>query len=184
MDRMRWDIPLEVRTPRLSVRCYRAGDGPALHAAATRNSTHLARFESGNILLTARSDEQGEILARQLQAWWVSREAFFAGGFLHETGEFAGQVYLGPVDWEVPAFEVGYMADRHHEGQGLVTEAVSAMVAMAFDHMGARRVSLRTDEANTRSQLVAQRCGFVLEGRNLDAHCATDGSFTSELCTA
>jgi RimJ/RimL family protein N-acetyltransferase len=181
MDRMLGDVPLELFTSRLSVRCYRAGDGPTLHAAAIRNRTHLARFESGNILLTADTDERGEVLARELHARWVSRDAFFAGAFLRETGDFVGQVYLGPVDWALPAFEVGYVADSQHEGKGFVTEAVTAILGMAFDHMGAHRISLRTDETNTRSQLVAQRCGFVLEGRMRDAHRQSDGSITNEL---
>jgi RimJ/RimL family protein N-acetyltransferase len=181
MDRMLVDVPLELGTPRLSVRCYRAGDGPALHAAASRNRSHLARFEAGNILLTADTEERGEILSRELHAQWVSRDGFFAGAFLRETGDFVGQVYLGPVDWEVPQFEVGYIADRQHEGKGFVTEAVTAILGMAFDHMGAHRVSLRTDETNTRSQLVAQRCGFVLEGQLRHAHRHGDGSFTNEL---
>ena len=181
MDRMLLDIPDEVHSPRLTVRCYRAGDGPTLHAAATRNSTHLARFESGNILHTARTDEEGEILARDLHARWVSRDAFFAGAFLRETGDFVAQVYLGPVDWEVPAFEVGYFADCQHEGKGFVTEAVNAILAVAFDRMGAQRVSLRTDGTNTRSHLVAQRCGFVLEGQIRHAHRAVDGSLTDEM---
>ena len=181
MDRMLLDIPGEVHSPRLTVRCYRAGDGPILHAAATRNRTHLARYESGNILHTARTDEEGEILARDLHARWVSRDSFFAGAFLRETGDFVAQVYLGPDDWEVPAFEVGYFADCQHEGRGFVTEAVNAILAVTFDHMGAQRVSLRTDEANTRSHHVAQRCGFVLEGRIRRAHRAFDGSLTDEM---
>ena len=73
------------------------------------------------------------------------------------------------------------MADCQHEGRGFVTEAVTAILDMAFDHMGAHRISLRTDETNTRSRLVAQRCGFVLEGRIRDAHRHSDGSVTSEL---
>ena len=89
------DVPLEVLTPRLVVRCYRAGDGPILHAVAIRNRTHLAKFEAGNILLTADSEERGEVLARELHARWVSRDAFFAGAFLRATGDFVGQVYLG-----------------------------------------------------------------------------------------
>ena len=58
---------------------------------------------------------------------------------------------------------------------------VTAILAMAFDHMGAHRISLRTDGTNTRSQLVAQRCGFVLEGLMRDAHRHSDGSITNEL---
>jgi RimJ/RimL family protein N-acetyltransferase len=180
MDRMLVDVPLEVLTPRLVVRCYRAGDGPALHAAAIRNRSHLARFEAGNILLTGDTEERGEILARVLHARWVSRDAFFAGAFLRDTGGFVGQVYLGPTNWELPAFEVGYMADCQHEGEGFATEAVTAILGMAFDHMGAHRISLRTDQTNTRSRLVAQRCGFMLEGQLRQAHRQSDGSFSSE----
>jgi RimJ/RimL family protein N-acetyltransferase len=72
------------------------------------------------------------------------------------------------------------MADCQHEGEGFVTEAVTAILGMAFDHMGAHRVSLRTDETNTRSRLVAQRCGFVLEGQLRQAHRQSDGSLSSE----
>lgn len=175
------DIPFALHTPRLTVRCYRAADGPTLLAAATRNRTHLSQFEAGNVLLTVQTEEQGEILAREMHAQWVSRDAFFAGAFLNGTDEFVGQVYVGPVDWNLPEFEVGYIADCRHEGQGFVTEALTAVLAMAFDHMGAQRVSLRTDETNTRSQAVAERCGFVLEGRRRHAHRAADGSLSNEL---
>lgn len=174
------DVPQEVHTPRLVVRCYGAGDGRALHAAATRNRTHLSRFEAGNVLLTAGTEEQGEILARELHARWVSRDAFFAGAFLHETGGFVGQVYLGPVDWELPAFDLGYIADCQHEGKGLVTEAVMAVLGMAFDRLAAHRITVRTDAMNTRSQRVAQRCGFALEGCLREAHRQPDGSVSSE----
>ena len=156
------DIPMEVRSRRLVLRCYHAGDGSILHAAAVRNGSHLARFESGNILLSADTEERGEILAQELHARWVAREAFFAGAFLRESGAFVGQVYLGPVDWGTPEFEIGYIADCEHEGQGYVTEAVQAMLGLAFGQLGAHRVSLRTDETNIRSQHVAQRCGFTL----------------------
>jgi RimJ/RimL family protein N-acetyltransferase len=37
-------------------------------------------------------------------------------------------------------------------------------VAFAFTHLRAARVELITDEENTRSRRVAERCGFTLEG--------------------
>jgi len=155
-------VPLLVWSPRLTVRCYRAGDGPRLHAAAVRNRAHLARYESGNILLTADTQERGESIARDLYARWLRREAFFAGAFLRATGAFAGQVYLGPSA-RSGEFEIGYMADVDQEGRGYVSEAVEAMLGLAFDCLGAQRVYLRTDPTNTRSRNVARRCGFSQE---------------------
>lgn len=180
MDPMLLDVPMELATPRLGVRCYRAGDGPALHAAGVRNRRHLARYEGSNVLLGADTEERGEVLARTLHARWVSRDAFFAGAFLRTTGEFVAQVYLGPVDWALPELEIGYIADAAHEGHGFVTEAVTAMLALGFYHLGAHRVRLRTDESNARSHHVAQRCGFVFEGHLRQTHRHPDGSFTGE----
>lgn len=174
------EIPMDVPSRRLVLRCYHAGDGPILYAAAVRNGSHLAQFESGNILLSADTEERGEILARDLHARWVAHDSFFAGAFLRESGAFVGQVYLGPVDWGIPEFEIGYIADCEHEGQGYVTEAVRAMLGLAFGRLGAHRVSLRTDETNIRSQHVAQRCGFMLEEHLRQAHVSPTGSVTDE----
>jgi RimJ/RimL family protein N-acetyltransferase len=46
-------------------------------------------------------------------------------------------------------------------GQGLVTEGVSALVTHAFEHMGAVRVEIDTDEQDAASRRVAERCGFL-----------------------
>jgi RimJ/RimL family protein N-acetyltransferase len=51
---------------------------------------------------------------------------------------------------------------------------------MAFDHKEAHRVSLRTAETKTRSPIVAQRCGSVLEGQLRQAHRQSDRSFSNE----
>ena len=37
------------------------------------------------------------------------------------------------------------------------------MARLAFDHLGARRVEIRMDDANVRSWQVAERAGFTLE---------------------
>ena len=40
---------------------------------------------------------------------------------------------------------------------------MTALARMAFDALAARRVEIRTDDANVRSQRVAERAGFTLE---------------------
>ena len=68
------------------------------------------------------------------------------------------------TDWRVPKTEVGYWIRTSAAGNGYVTEGVHALVACAFEHLGAQRVGLVTGEENIPSRKVAQRCGFELEG--------------------
>jgi RimJ/RimL family protein N-acetyltransferase len=49
-------------------------------------------------------------------------------------------------------------------GQGLCTEAVTALVDFARQELGAMRLEICSDPRNLRSRGVAERCGFVLEG--------------------
>ena len=60
--------------------------------------------------------------------------------------------------------DIGYWIDGEHEGQGYVTEWCAALCRVATEVLGARRVTIHHDEANTRSAGVPQRLGFVREG--------------------
>jgi ribosomal-protein-alanine N-acetyltransferase len=155
------DIPTYFETDRLVIRCYEAGDGPMYYATGVRNRGHLQRYESGNTILTAKTEQEAEILVRRLHADWMARNHFFMGAFDKTTHEFVAQIYVGAVNWDLPEFVVGYFVDKDHEGQGFVTEAVKATLKFIFEHMGAHRVRLETNETNVRSRRVAERCGFT-----------------------
>jgi RimJ/RimL family protein N-acetyltransferase len=80
------------------------------------------------------------------------------------TGEYVGSTGLHRMDWRVPRAEVGYWCRTSRHGQGIVTEAVGAICAYAFEHLKAQRLEIVTDEENAASRRVAERCGFELEG--------------------
>ena len=61
-------------------------------------------------------------------------------------------------------FEIGYWVRKSAQGQGYVSEVVAALARMAFEELQARRVEIRMDVNNARSRVVAERCGFELEG--------------------
>ncbi len=146
-------------------------------AVAERNRQHLARYESGNVILTIQNAEEGEILVRELQADWLARQHFFIGAFEKASGEFVAQIYVGPVSWELPEFSVGYFADCQHEGQGYVSEALRTILDFLFKDLGAHRVRLGCADTNLRSARVAERCGFTREGHIRENHTAPDGSY-------
>jgi aminoglycoside 6'-N-acetyltransferase len=103
------------------------------------------------------------------------------GAFRTDTDEFVAQVYVGPVNPDVPEFVIGYFADRSYEGRGYVTEAVRAALRFAFEGLGAHRLRLECDDTNQRSQRVAERCGFILEGHIRENKRNPDGSLSGTL---
>ncbi|MCR9277705.1 MAG: GNAT family N-acetyltransferase [Pseudomonadaceae bacterium] len=80
------------------------------------------------------------------------------------SGELLGAVGLHRIDWDVPAFEVGYWCDSRHTGRGYVSESVQRLVHYVFQELDAARLSLHADTRNIASRAVAERLRFELEG--------------------
>ena len=87
-------------------------------------------------------------------------------------------------DEAVPSFEIGYWVHTGHTGRGYATEAAEALTRLAFEDGGARRVEARMDERNRRSQTVAQRLGYELEGSLKSHRRDNEGRLSSTLIYA
>ncbi len=181
MHKLLLDLPDHLETERLILRPYQPGDGPMYYQAGLRNRDHLARFEPDNGLRSLQTLEEAEIQVREMAAAWQSRGYFFWAALEKSSGDFVGNIYVGPVNWDTPEFEVGYIADAGHQGKGYITEALKAVLHSIFEDFHAHRVSLHTSAENTRSQRVAERCGFVLEGCTREDHRAPDGHLENSL---
>lgn len=177
MHKMLLDIPTRFETERLYLRSYQAGDGPMYYAASLRNQEHLARYESENVLYQLTDEQQAEATVRALSAAWVARNSFFIGIFEKESDDWVGQVYVGPQNWNLPEFAIGYVADVNHEGKGYITEAVKATLCFIFEHLHAHRVRSDCNETNVRSYRVLERCGFTREGHFRENKKNPDGTF-------
>ena len=173
--------PIRFESQRIILRPYQAGDGEMYFAAGQRNRQHLQRYEAENVLLSPKSEQEAEALVQELAADWAAGNCYFLGAWEKTTGVFVAQVYIGWVNRDAPEFEIGYIADVDHEGQGYVTEAVKTALGFVFDHLHAHRVSLRCDTSNTRSQRLAERCGFTREGLLRQVRRQPDGSFSDAL---
>ena len=112
------------------------------------------------------------------QAWWAERLPGFAAEF--EQGLSARwvaflrgsdptravatanvtQVVRGPFQ----AAYLGYQVGRKHEGTGLMSEALQAVVAHAFGELRLHRLMANHVPENERSARVLERLGFVKEG--------------------
>jgi len=171
------DIPNRIETERLYLRPYQAGDGPMYYAASQRNREHLARYESGNVLYQLKDEQHAEDTVRALSAAWVARNSFFIGVFDKDTDDWVGQIYVGPQDWDLPEFAIGYAVDVNHEGKGYITEAVKATLCFLFENLEAHRVRSDCNDTNERSYRVLERCGFTREGHFRENKKNLDGTF-------
>jgi RimJ/RimL family protein N-acetyltransferase len=80
-----------------------------------------------------------------------------------------------PPEEGSPRFEIGYWCRTRYAGQGYITEAVRGITGFALDHLDARRVEIRCDSLNRRSERVAERAGLRLEGELRNAELGADG---------
>ena len=181
MHELLHDIPTRIETERLILRPYHAGDGAWYHGMSQKNKAHLARYESGNAVMTIKTVKEAESVVRDFAAAWATREAFILGAFRQDTQAFVAQIYIGVVNWDLPEFALGYFADVEHQRQGYVTEATKGALCFIFEHLGAHRVRLECDEGNLRSCRVAERCGMVEEGHIRENKRNADGSISGTL---
>ncbi|MCC7458416.1 MAG: GNAT family N-acetyltransferase [Nitrospira sp.] len=171
------DLPSCIDTPRLMLRVPRAGDGVRLHEAVRDSLPELRRFLASIPWVAGeQSPEASETYCRNAAANFVARRDLPFLIFERAGGALVGATGLHRPDWATPKIEVGYWVRTSHAGRGYIAEAVQALTRYAFEHLGAVRVELVTDEANTASRRVAERCGFTLEGVLHNERRAPDGS--------
>jgi [ribosomal protein S5]-alanine N-acetyltransferase len=156
----------ELCTQRLRLR---ASD-PALADAAAdyyrRNREAHARWNPPQSASMFTADGQRERLAASAAAvaagtlvgWWL---------FLHETPDHAvGQIHLSQIA-RAPFCNamLGYSIDAAREGRGLMSEALTAVLADAFGpRVGLHRVQANVRPENRRSLALLDRLGFEREG--------------------
>jgi RimJ/RimL family protein N-acetyltransferase len=175
-------LPDELRSPRLLLRPYRPADADQVFAAVDESRAHLRPW-MGWVDAHVSVDNSRDWCAR-CAANWLLRSELTVGIFAAASGRFLGCVSLHDPDWDLRAFGIGYWLRASAIGQGYATEAVCLLVDLAIGPLAARRVELRCDARNGPSQRVAERAGFVLEGRLRNAFLAPDGQPADELVFA
>lgn len=165
MDPVLIDVPMQLSTDRLILRCPMPGDGPVANEAERESIQDLRPW-----MPWARPDksvDESEAYCRRMHARYLLREELalfiFERDVLGREGRLIGGTGLHRIDWDLRSFEIGYWRRRGSGGRGHATEAVRALARFAFDRLAARRVEIRTDDANRLSWRVAERAGFTLE---------------------
>ncbi len=81
------------------------------------------------------------------------------------TGKIIGTIGYMWIQSENACAEVGYSLSRAFWNQGIMTEALNAVIAYAFDSLHLNRVEAIHEPENPASGAVMRKCGMKLEGR-------------------
>ena len=83
---------------------------------------------------------------------------------LKELGEPIGSISVVRQNETVSEAEIGYCIGSRWWHQGIVSEALSAVIAYLFEEVGMNRIAARHDPRNPHSGGVMRKCGMVYEG--------------------
>ncbi len=152
-------------TERLLIRRFAKDDVASL--LAIRSDPEVARFQSWE-----QSSE--ESIRRFVTAMMrvdpgIAGEWFQFAVTLRATGELIGDCGLHPLAEEPRLAEIGYTFGRQFQGQGLASEAVTAIIDYAFTELGLHRIAAITDVRNSGSINLLERLGFRREGQTRQA---------------
>jgi ribosomal-protein-serine acetyltransferase len=84
-------------------------------------------------------------------------------------GAIIGSMGFHRIDWINRSTSLGYWIDASHQGTGIVTAGVRALVDHAFDRWDLHRIEISAAPGNARSRAVPERLGFAQEGVRREA---------------
>jgi [ribosomal protein S5]-alanine N-acetyltransferase len=160
--------PAELRTERLLLRPFQAGD--VEDALAYRDDPEFARFLSHVPQPFTRSHAEAFVALNMSEPW--DRSPTFAV-VLDE--KLIGTVNL-EVDGPARTAMLGYAIGRAWWGRGIAIEAARAVVAWGIETYGLSRIWASTDARHLRSQRVMEKLGMQRESLAPGHHPDRDGA--------
>ena len=140
-----------------SLRPFVESDAEELFALTERNHAHLEPWLPWVPLTTSAADSLDFIRATRRQ---LEDDEGMQLALVDADGAIAGVAGFHRFDWQNRATTIGYWLSADRQGRGLMTAAVRALVAHAFDERGLHRIEIAAAVDNARSRAVPERLGF------------------------
>ena len=157
---MRIDLPGGAR-----LRPFEESDAGELFALTDGNRAHLEPWLPWVPHITSPDDSLDFIRATRRQ---LDEDAGMQLALVDADGAIAGVAGFHGFDWQNRATTIGYWLAADRQGRGLMTEAVRALVAHAFDERELHRIEIAAAVGNARSRAIPERLGFRVEGVRRD----------------
>ena len=148
-----------ITTERLVLRQIIPDDADALYA--TFSDEAVMEFYGDE---AHQSLDDSRHLIHLQQEWYARHMGIRWGITRHGEDNVIGSCGLFNFDEEQRRAEVGYELRRVYWRQGIMREALTAILSLAFGPMALHRVEALTDGRNTASQSILASLGFIHEG--------------------
>ncbi len=147
----------------------------------TTNRLHLRRIQptDAEALFAIRSDrevtkpygqepyqslDESRAFIQQIQGFYDRRDAIFWGITLKDEDNIIGTVTFWNFGHGFHCAEIGYELNRAYWQQGIMTEAISAILTYGFTELGLHRIEANPGAENTPSRSILLKLGFTFEG--------------------
>jgi RimJ/RimL family protein N-acetyltransferase len=178
------DVPMPIRTPRLTIRPKQIGDGAIVSAAVRETWQELNQWMRWAKNRDAFTAEQMEIRNRHVMASFLLRESIELIGIETQTGEAVVWCGFHDIDWEAHQCDTGFWVRKGAQRRGIATEAANALVRYAFGALKMQRVGLTHSRGNEPSRRIAEKLGFALEAIQAKANLLPGGKVADRYCYA
>lgn len=131
---------------------------------AYRHDPQVARFQSWSVL----SESQAKSFIREMQTARIGEPGeWFQIAIAHQqSNRLIGDIGL-QVDAKKPTtVEIGYTLNRHDQGQGYATEAISSLINLLLQSKQINKIIAITDVRNEPSIRLLKRLGMKLSSSN------------------
>jgi ribosomal-protein-serine acetyltransferase len=136
-------------------------DAEPLADLVRRNADHLRRYLPAvaalDVVEKARLhlDGAADRAARAVVLDW----------HLFTDGVLCGAIRMNKIELENRKTSIAYFLDADYQGRGIATLTIRALLDYCFAELGMNRIELTVATENIPSIRVAERVGFVREGR-------------------
>ncbi len=148
-----------LETERLILRQIQLSDAEALFVTFSDEAVMAFYGE-----MPHRSVEDSRELIRRQHEWYARREGLRWGITRKGDDTVIGSCGLFKFDDEFQRAETGYELARAHWRQGIVSEALRAMITFAFQATPLHRIEAVVDDVNEPSKALLRKLGFTHEG--------------------
>lgn len=167
-----------IHTRRLVVRCFAPEDAAIVKEAIDESLDHLRPWVPWSWFEPVELRTKVEQLRRARGNFDLDRSFGYGIFDAAETIAFGG---IGLHVRDEAMHEIGYWIRRSATGLGFATEVVAAMVKIAFEIRGVRRIEIRCDPVNLASMAIPIKLGFTHEETLIQSFPMPDGRLRDTL---
>ncbi|MEI7718314.1 MAG: GNAT family protein [archaeon] len=157
---------MKIETKRLILRLPNKDDVPDLVIAL--NNKNVSRYMASMPYPYTKKIAQDFVSRNIIDSKSKERNKYEFNLELKSEKKIVGGVGLSNVKYGLAS--IGYWLREDLWGQGLMSEAVLAMIDFGFSKLKLRRIELTCSEVNSGSRAIAEKFGFKLEGVLRKAH--------------